>query len=179
MPRPDFSDPDKQIHEIIRVNHAGEYGAKRIYQGQLKYIKSQNDYVLIKEMLEQEEVHLDYFEKKLLEKKVRPTALLFFWHHYGFLLGALSSLMGVKTAMLVTRSVEEVIEKHYRQQINYLENKNIEPELLNNIIKFRLDEIEHKELAIINDSEQAIFAEITSKIVKTICQMAIRLSKKV
>lgn len=179
MPRPDFSYPDKQIQEIIRVNHAGEYGAKRIYQGQLKYTKSQNDYVLIKEMLEQEEVHLDYFEKKLLEKKIRPTALLSFWHHYGFLLGAVSSKIGTKTAMLVTESVEEVIEKHYAQQIDYLENKDIEPELLNNIIKFRLDEIEHKDTAIINDSEQAIFAKTTNSIVKAICRIAIKLSKKI
>lgn len=179
MPRPDFSDPYDQIHEIIRVNHAGEYGAKRIYQGQLKYIKSQNDHVLIKEMLEQEEVHLDYFEKELLEKKVRPTALLFFWHHYGFLLGALSSLIGVRTAMLVTKSVEEVIEKHYEQQINYLQNVPIVPELLDNIVKFRLDEIEHRDIAIINDSKNAIFAEITSKAVKTICTIAIKLSKKI
>jgi ubiquinone biosynthesis monooxygenase Coq7 len=179
MPRPDFSDPDKQIHEIIRVNHAGEYGAKRIYQGQLKYIKSQNDHILIKEMLDHEEIHLNYFEKKLLEKKVRPTVLLFFWHHYGFLLGALSSLTGIKTAMLVTESVEEVIEKHYEQQINYLENKNVEPELLNNIIKFRLDEIEHKAIAIANDSTEAIFADITSKIVKIICRISISLSKKI
>ncbi|WP_041404530.1 demethoxyubiquinone hydroxylase family protein [Rickettsia massiliae] len=179
MPRPDFSDPDKQIHEIIRVNHAGEYGAKRIYQGQLKYIKSQNGHILIKEMLDHEEVHLNYFEKKLLEKEVRPTFLLFFWHHYGFLLGALSSLMGIKTAMLITESVEEVIEKHYEQQINYLENKNVEPELLNNIIKFRLDEIAHKNIAIMNDSTEAIFTEITSKIVKIICRISILLSKKI
>jgi len=178
MPRPDFSDPNKQIHEIIRVNHAGEYGAKRIYQGQLKYIKSQNDHILIKEMLNHEEIHLNYFEKKLLEKKVRPTALLFFWHHYGFLLGALSSLTGIKTAMLVTQSIEEVIEKHYEQQINYLKSINTEPELLDNITKFRLDEMEHRDIAIINDSEQAIFAEITSKVVKTICSLSISLSKK-
>lgn len=179
MPRPDFSDPKKQIHRIIRVNHAGEYGAKRIYQGQLKYTESQNDYILIKEMLEHEEIHLDYFEKKLLAEKVRPTALLFFWHSWGFLLGSLSSLAGVKTAMLVTQSVEEVIEKHYGQQINYLKNLNTETELLNNIIKFRLDEIEHKDIAVINDSKQAIFAETISKIVKTICKIAIKLSKKI
>lgn len=178
MPRPDFSDPDKQIQEIIRVNHAGEYGARRIYQGQLKYTKSQNDYVLIKEMLEQEEVHLDYFEKKLLEKKVRPTALLSFGIIMDFT-WAVSSKIGTKTAMLVTESVEEVIEKHYAQQINYLENKGIEPELLDNIVKFRLDEIEHKDTAIINDSEQAIFAKATSSVVKAICRIAIKLSKKI
>jgi len=179
MPRPDFSNPDKQIHEIIRVNHAGEYGAKRIYQGQLKYTKSQNDHVLIKEMLEQEEIHLNYFEKKLLERKVRPTALLLFWHHFGFLLGAISSKIGVKTAMLVTESVEEVIEKHYKQQMDYLENNNIEAELLENITKFRLDEIEHKDIAIMNDSKNATSAKLISKAVKTICRIAIKLSKKI
>ena len=178
MPRPDFSTVHDQIHEIIRVNHAGEYGAIRIYQGQLKYTKPLDNHISIKEMLNQEEIHLHYFEKKLLEEKVRPTALLFFWHHCGFLLGVLSSLMGMKTTMLVTQSVEEIIEKHYQQQINYLKNAGVEIELLNNITKFRLDEIEHKNTAIINNSEQAIFAGITSKVVKTICQIAISLSKK-
>ncbi|XVN42001.1 MAG: demethoxyubiquinone hydroxylase family protein [Rickettsia endosymbiont of Argas persicus] len=177
MPKPDFSDPYDQIHEIVRVNHAGEYGAKRIYQGQLKYTK--DDHALIREMLDQEIVHLDYFEKKLLERKIRPTALLFFWHHFGFLLGSISSKIGKKTAMLVTESIEEVIEKHYREQINYLANQNTEPELLEKITKFRLDEIEHKDIAIINDSEEAVFAELTSKIVKIICRAAIKLSKKI
>ena len=87
--------------------------------------------------------------------------------------------MGIKTAMLITESVEEVIEKHYEQQINYLENKNVESELLNNIIKFRLDEIEHKNIAIMNDSTEAIFTEITSKRVKIICRISIILSKKI
>ncbi|HJD55877.1 MAG TPA: demethoxyubiquinone hydroxylase family protein [Rickettsia endosymbiont of Pyrocoelia pectoralis] len=177
MPRPDFSNNYDQIHEIIRVNHAGEYGAKRIYQGQLKYAK--NDHNLINEMLEQELVHLNYFEKQLLERKIRPTALLFLWHHLGFLLGCISAKIGEKTAMLVTQSVEEVIEKHYKQQIDYLSDRNTEPKLLEKITKFRLDEIEHKDIAIVNDSEQAIFAELTSKIVKTICRTAIRLSKKI
>ncbi|WP_347939354.1 demethoxyubiquinone hydroxylase family protein [Rickettsia oklahomensis] len=179
MPRPDFSDPNKQMHEIIRVNHAGEYGATRIYQGQLKYIKSQNDYNLIKEMLDHEEIHLNFFERKLLERKVRPTVLLFFWHYYGFLLGALSSLMGIKTAMLITESVEEVIEKHYEQQINYWHGLGCEQELLDNLIKFQLDEIEHKNIAIMHDSTKAIFAEISSKIVKIICRISIILSKKI
>ncbi|AAU03664.1 demethoxyubiquinone hydroxylase family protein [Rickettsia typhi] len=178
MPRPDFSNLDKQIHDIIRVNHAGEYGAKRIYQGQLKYIKSQNDRMLIKEMLDNEAVHLNFFEKKILERAVRPTVLLSFWHHYGFLLGALSSLIGIKTAMLVTESIEEVIAKHYEQQINYLENRNVESELLNNLIKFRLEEIEHKNIAVIY-STNAIFADIISKIVKIICHISILLSKKI
>ncbi|MGX6960912.1 MAG: demethoxyubiquinone hydroxylase family protein [Rickettsia endosymbiont of Pentastiridius leporinus] len=226
MPRPDFSSDYDQIHEIIRVNHAGEYGAKRIYQGQLKYTKDNHvltDFLykvankeefegytsprtaahikvcedsslgatyklpleasytrnLIKEMLEQELVHLNYFEKKLLEKKVRPTALLFLWHHLGFLLGCVSAKIGTKTSMLVTQSVEEVIEKHYKQQIDYLNDRNIEPELLENITQFRLDEIEHKDTAIENDSEQAIFATITSNLVKVICRIAIILSKKI
>ncbi|AGJ02188.1 demethoxyubiquinone hydroxylase family protein [Rickettsia prowazekii] len=178
MPRPDFSNLDKQIHDIIRVNHAGEYGAKRIYEGQLTYIKSKNDRILIKEMLDHEVVHLNFFEKNLLERAVRPTVLLCFWHHYGFLLGALSSLIGKKTAMLVTESIEEVIAQHYAQQINYLENKNVEPELLNNIIKFRLDEIEHKNIAIIYSTE-SIFTDIISKIVKIICRISILLSKKI
>ncbi|MFY9589760.1 demethoxyubiquinone hydroxylase family protein [Rickettsia endosymbiont of Halotydeus destructor] len=184
MPRPDFSDTytelysnDLSIQEIIRVNHAGEYGAKRIYQGQLKYIKSSNDHALIKEMLAQEEIHLNYFSDELLKRQIRPTILILFWHHFGYLLGAGSAILGPKTAMLITQAVEEVIEEHYQKQIDYL--KGIDTELLDNIIQFQADEIAHKNTAIIHDSEQAFLAPIISKIVKLICYISISLSKKV
>ncbi|WP_342257192.1 MULTISPECIES: demethoxyubiquinone hydroxylase family protein [unclassified Rickettsia] len=171
------SSKQKSIQEIIRVNHAGEYGAKRIYQGQLKYTKSSTDYALITEMLEQEEIHLNYFTDELLKRQIRPTILIFFWHQFGYLLGAGSAIFGPKTAMLITQAVEEVIEGHYQQQIDYL--KNIDTELLNNITQFQADEIAHKNTAIINDSEKAFLAPVISKIVKLICHISINLSKKI
>lgn len=177
MPRPDFSEPYNKLQEIIRVNHAGEYGAKRIYQGQLKYTKSSTDYALIKEMLEQEEIHLNYFSNELLKRQIRPTILIFFWHQFGYLLGAGSAILGSKTGMLITQAVEEVIEEHYQKQINYLKDKDTE--LLNNITQFQADEIAHKNTAIINDSEKAFLAPIISKIVKLICHISINLSKKI
>lgn len=178
MPKPYFECGENKIHEIIRVNHAGEFGAKRIYEGQLKYTKNSKDKALIRHMLEQELEHLNYFEAKIANE-VRPTLLIGFWNCAGYLLGAVSSKLGNKTAMLVTESVEEVIEGHYGEQIEYLTQTGEAPEMLKSIKKFRQDEIDHKHIAVENDSREALFASILSSFVKNICRGAIFISKKI
>jgi 3-demethoxyubiquinol 3-hydroxylase len=178
MPKPSF-DNNSQIAEIIRVNHAGEYGAKRIYEGQLAFIKNSQDKALIYSMMQQEEVHLDYFSKELVTRKIRPTALIGLWNISGYVLGALSAFCGRESAMLVTQSVEEVIEKHYQQQLGVLKKYDNEKILAKNIEQFLEDEIEHKNTAINNESNQVFLAPFFQAIIKRVCITAIYLSKKI
>lgn len=179
MPRPDFATSDTIIHEMIRVDHAGEYGAKRIYEGQLDSSLDYQTTDTIKHMLQQEELHLTYFTNLLLERKVRPTILMPFWYVTGYLLGKWSAMIGPRTAMLVTQSIEEVIEEHYQKQINYLESYNIEKNLLSNIKQFQLDEIEHKDTALSFRSDEAVWGGTMSRIIKYICSVAIKWSRVV
>jgi ubiquinone biosynthesis monooxygenase Coq7 len=178
MPKPYFESSKNKLQEIVRVNHAGEFGAKRIYEGQIKYTNDPKEKALIQHMLEQELEHLNYFEGKIT-KGVRPTFLIGFWNAAGYLLGALSAGLGPKTAMLVTESVEEVIERHYGEQIDYLQETGTDPEMLKSIKKFRQDEIDHKHIAVENNSRDAVFASILSGFVKNICRGAIFISKKI
>jgi ubiquinone biosynthesis monooxygenase Coq7 len=179
MPKPEFYNINNKVAEIVRVNHAGEYGAKRIYEGQLKYIRDLADAPLINSMLVQEKEHLDYFSTQLMKRKVRPTALMPFWHLGGYFLGSSSSFLGSKVAMLVTQAVEEVIEEHYQEQLDYLNEIEEEKELFLNIKKFQDDEVEHKNIAIKHESEKAFLAPILSTIVKNICRVSISLSKSI
>jgi ubiquinone biosynthesis monooxygenase Coq7 len=178
MAKPDFTNSNNIIAEMIRVDYAGEYGAKRIYEGQADYSKNYQDSIIINDMLQQEEVHLRYFTNLLLQRAVRPTILMPFWHIIGYAIGSGSRLLGAKTAMLLTQSVEEVIEQHYQQQINYLEHRKIDQELLDNIKQFQLDEIEHKNTALSQGSGETICASSINKIIKLFCKLAINLSKK-
>ncbi|UCM85095.1 MAG: demethoxyubiquinone hydroxylase family protein [Rickettsia endosymbiont of Culicoides impunctatus] len=179
MARPDFTNSRNIIKEIIRVDRAGEYGAKRIYEGQLNYCRNHQTYPTIKHMMQQEEVHLSYFTNLLLQGNVRPTILMPFWHIIGYVLGSGSILIGTKTAMLLTQSVEEVIEQHYQKQIDYLEEYNLEKELLDSIKQFQSDETEHKDIALVQGSNEVVFAPIINKIIKLMCNIAISLSKKI
>lgn len=179
MAKPDFTNSDNIIKEIIRVDYAGEYGAKRIYEGQLNYCKNHETYSTIKHMMQQEEIHLNYFTNLLLQRNVRPTILIPFWHIIGYIVGSGSILIGTKAAMLLTQSVEEVIEQHYQKQINYLKGYNLEKELLDNIKQFQFDETEHKDTALVLGSSEVVFAPLINKIVKLMCNIAISISKKV
>ncbi len=169
---------DRIIHEMIRVNHAGEYGACRIYQGQLFAIRNSHDRLVIEKMLHQEEKHLNYFNHELCIRGVRRSVLLPFWYVSAYMLGLCSALCGIKTAMLVTQAVEEVIEDHYQQQIDYLEHHNIEHDLRDNIKQFQKEEVEHLEIAINHDSQKSPFSYLTAKLIKIICLVAITVSKK-
>jgi len=178
MQKPNFQN-NEQISQILRVNHAGEYGAKRIYTGQLDQIKSSQDYKKIEHMYEQELVHLEYFENKLHGAKVRPTLLMPLWHCFGYFIGAVTARMGTKSAMICTESVEEVIDKHYEEQKIELQNLPHEKELLETISKFQAEELEHKETASGYTENMSFKDRLLSSVIKSICRVAIFVSKRV
>ena len=131
------------IDRMIRVNQAGEYGAKRIYEGQLSILGDTTDGPVLQEMKEHEQVHLDACNKLMIDKRVRPTALFPIWHIAGFALGASTARLGKNAAMACTVAVEEVIEEHYEKQIASLGAKEYD-ELRETLEKFKLDEVNHK-----------------------------------
>ena len=110
----------KTIDEIIRVNHAGEYGAQRIYSGQIKFCKKKELKKKLETMIAEEFEHYDYFDKTMLKKRTRPTVLSPIWHHGGYFLGAVTSLLGEKYVHACTEAIESTIVDHYQQQIKYL-----------------------------------------------------------
>ena len=143
-----------QLDRMIRVDHAGEYGAVRIYEGQLAVFGDNHPLSdTVKHMKEQEDVHLERFDNLIREYNARPTVIIPLWHAAGFLLGAGTALLGTKAAMACTEAVEEVIDKHYAEQIESLDDD--EGELAETLEKFRLEEVEHKQIAIDNGAQQA------------------------
>ena len=170
-----------KIEEFIRVDHAGERGAIKIYDGQLLALNTiiKNDELKkkIEEMRVHEKEHCDYFEKEIKRRNIKPTKFLPLWDLLGVGLGFGSTLIGKKAAMLCTASVEEVIDKHYQNQINQL--KNDEKELKSKIIKFRDDEIHHKDIAYEEGATKEGFYSIMDKIIKTGSKIAIGISEKI
>jgi ubiquinone biosynthesis monooxygenase Coq7 len=134
-----------QIARMIRVDHAGEYGAKRIYEGQLAILGRSAAAKEIRRMAEQEERHLAAFDQLVRARQVRPTALSPLWHVAGFALGAATAILGERAAMACTVAVEEVIDGHYRRQIDALGDE--EPELKATLEEFRGHELEHRDTA--------------------------------
>ena len=171
----------KKIEEFIRVDHAGERGAIKIYEGQLLALNTivKNDELKkkIEEMQIHEREHCDYFEKEIKKRNIKPTKFLPLWDLLGVGLGFGSTLIGKKAAMLCTASVEEVIDKHYQNQINQLEND--EKEFKSKIVKFRNDEIHHKDIAYKEGATKDGFYSIMDKIIKTGSKIAIKISEKV
>lgn len=170
--------PENWLAQMIRVNHAGEYGAKRIYLGQLSVLKKTPAAPTLKHMLEQEQEHLAFFEEQIRTRRIRPTALLPFWHAAGWVLGAASARIGAEAAMAVTVAVEETIDAHYQQQSTALEYNPQEQPLRDKIEKFRQDELQHRDTALEQDAEQAPAYMLLSKVIKTGCKTAIWLSKR-
>ena len=166
----------QQTDEIIRVDHAGEYGAKRIYAGQMAVLKGKPCFDEIKHMAEQEEVHLAYFAQEIQKRKVRPTALMPLWHIGAYAMGAITAKMGEKSAMACTVAVEEVIDKHYRDQLSSLSDN--EKELKEKIEKFRQEELEHRDTGLHNHAEEAPAYKLLSLTIKGVTKVAIKLSKK-
>ena len=170
-----------KIEEFIRVDHAGERGAIKIYDGQLLALNTivKNDELKkkIEEMRVHEKEHCDYFEKEIKRRNIKPTKFLPLWDLLGVGLGFGSTLIGKKAAMLCTASVEEVIDEHYQNQINQL--KNDEKELKSKIIKFRDDEIHHKDIAYEEGATKEGFYSIMDKIIKTGSKIAIGISEKI
>tara|TARA_B100000902_G_scaffold370158_1_gene395038 strand:+ start:278 stop:811 length:534 start_codon:yes stop_codon:yes gene_type:complete len=171
----------KKVEEFIRVDHAGERGAIKIYEGQLlalnTIIKNNDLKKKIEEMQIHEREHCDYFEKEIKKRNIKATKFLPLWDILGVGLGFGSTLIGKKAAMLCTASVEEVIDKHYQNQINQLEDD--EKELKNKIIKFRDDEIHHKDIAYKEGATKDGLYSIMDKLIKTGSKIAIRISEKI
>ncbi len=171
---------DKAIdtHGMIRVNQAGEYGAARIYAGQLAVLGDRHPIARdIRHMAEQEQRHLDHFNGLIAERGVRPTLLHPFWHVAGYALGAATALMGPQAAMACTAAVETEIDKHYSEQRNALGDSD--PELSAAIADFQAEELEHKETAIASGAEQMPGYGPLSFAIRMGCKLAIGLSKRV
>jgi ubiquinone biosynthesis monooxygenase Coq7 len=167
---------DATIHRMIRVDHAGEYGAARIYAGQLAVLSRSAKADLLRHMQEQEQSHLDTFNSVLAERHVRPTALLPFWYFAGFALGAATAALGERAAMACTVAVEETIDAHYTAQIDRL--ADTDPPLRDTLEKFRAEEREHRDIALANEAEQAPGYRLLSAAIRTGCRLAIRLSER-
>ncbi len=168
--------------EMLRVDHAGEYGAVAIYRGQLAVFERQQGRERItgqlKEMAGQEQEHLDAFDKLLNAGNVRPTAFSPVWNAAGFALGAATAMLGEKAAHACTEAVETVIEEHYGDQVAELEAAG-ETELAARMTKLRDEEIAHKELATAEGAAQAPAYPLLSAFIRTGCRIAIRISEKV
>ena len=171
---------DRQAEAMIRVDHAGEYGAVRIYEGQLAVLearsKDRRALGAIRAMADQEAGHLERFELLVNERRVRPTALSPIWHVAGFALGATTALMGSRAAMACTAAVEEVIDEHYSRQIARLDS---DPELKEAVARFREDERAHRVEALANGATNAPGYRLLSASIKAGCRLAIALSEKI
>lgn len=168
---------DQFMDQVIRVNHAGEYGAKRIYKGQMAILKNADDQKMLKHMADQEEVHLDYFVKEMQQRKIRPSVFLPLWHTLGYALGAGTALLGKNSAMVCTEAVEEVIDQHYQEQLKKLDPKK-EKDLTENIEKFRQEELEHHHMAKDNMKDLNLGHKILYNAIKLGCKLSIEIAKK-
>ena len=172
---------NNKVEEFIRVDHAGERGAVKIYEGQLlalnTVVKDDNLKKTIEDMKEHEIEHCQFFEAEIKKRNIKPTKFLPLWDLLGVGLGFGSTLLGKKAAMLCTASVEEVIDKHYLNQINQLGPE--EKELKKKITKFRQDELDHKDIAYEEGASKKGLYSIMDKIIKTGSKIAIRISEKV
>lgn len=165
---------------MIRVDHAGEYGAVRIYEGQLAVFdalkRDSKATGAIRAMAQQEQRHLQTFDRLVNDRKVRPTALEPVWRIAGFALGATTALMGEKAAMACTAAVEEVIDEHYASQLPRLSD---DAELKGTVEDFRRDEIAHRDEALAHGAEQAPGYRVLSEAIKSGCRLAIKLSERI
>jgi len=171
----------KTLEEIIRVDHAGERGAIKIYEGQLLALKTikhdENLKDIIEDMKKHEKEHLEYFEKEIKKRKIKPTYFLPLWDVMGVALGFGTALLGKKAAMLCTASVEEVIENHYQNQLEKLGND--EKDLKAKIKKFKNDEIDHKNIAYNSGATNKGLYSIMDKMIQASSKIAITISEKI
>jgi ubiquinone biosynthesis monooxygenase Coq7 len=168
--------PQEKIARMLRVNHAGEYGAKRIYAGQLAVLGKSPSAPILEHMAAQEQVHLDAFSSMLVARKVRPTAFTPLWHIVAYALGAATALLGEKAAMACTVAVESVIDEHYAAQEAELGAS--EPELKAVIEKFRAEEKEHHDTALAHGAEESPFYQVLKTAVVCQTKIAIWLSTR-
>src|ERR1700761_3381518 len=171
------STSEMDVEAMIRVDHAGEYAAVRISEGQLAVLKGRASADTIRHMAEQEQHHLKTFDRLVNERRVRPTALEPVWRVAGFALGAATALMGEKAAFACTAAVEEAIDEHYAQQIEDLAGKD--EALKRTVEDFRADEAAHRQTALDNGAEAAPGYRLLSQAIKAGCRVAIKLSEKI
>ena len=170
----------EELHRMIRVDQAGEFGATRIYEGQLAVMGDRGPHSAeIRHMAEQEEGHRARFDALMAERGVRPTALQPFWSFAGYALGAGTALLGPEAAMACTAAVEEEIDNHYSQQLDRLAEENSDPELAEMIEEFREDERENRDAALANGAENAPAYPLLSGAIRLGCRMAIKISERV
>ncbi|HEX3398787.1 MAG TPA: demethoxyubiquinone hydroxylase family protein [Acetobacteraceae bacterium] len=165
------------VARMLRVDHAGEYGAARIYAGQLAVLRRSDAAPVLREMQAQEQQHLDRFADLIASRRVRPTAMLPLWHLAGFALGAATAALGARVAMACTVAVEEAIDAHYADQIAALDDS--EGELRSTLTKFRDDELQHRDIGLQHGAEQAPGYRLLSAAIKAGCRVAIRISERV
>ena len=174
--RPGDRRPDPA--SMLRVNQAGEYGATRIYAGQLAVLRRNSGASkLVSRMAGQEQRHLDRFNHLMAERRVRPTALQPIWNVAGFALGAATALMSEEAAMACTDAVETEIDRHYSSQLDEL--GDADPELAADIEAFRIEELEHRETAREAGAAQAVGYPVLTAAVRAACRVAIGLSKRI
>ena len=170
----------KKVEEFIRVDHAGERGAVKIYEGQLlalnTFIKDENLKKTIEKMKVHEKKHCEFFENEIKKRNIQPTKFLPLWDLLGVGLGFGSTLLGKKAAMLCTASVEEVIDDHYKSQTYKLGDD--EKDLKSKIIKFRQDELDHKDIAYEEGATKKGVYKVLDKVIKTSSRIAIAISEK-
>jgi ubiquinone biosynthesis monooxygenase Coq7 len=162
---------------MIRVDHAGEYGATRIYAGQLAVLGRGGKGDLIRHMQAQEQQHLRTFNDMIADRRVRPTAMLPFWHLAGFALGAVTAALGEKAAMACTVAVEEAIDDHYSAQLAAL--GTTEPALRQTVETFRAEELQHRDIGLEHGAEQVPGYRLLSRVIKAGCRTAIAISERV
>ncbi|MDY7096616.1 MAG: demethoxyubiquinone hydroxylase family protein [Pseudomonadota bacterium] len=169
-----------ELHRMIRVDQAGEFGANKIYEGQLAVMGDRGPHSAeIRHMAEQEEVHRAKFDELMARRRVRPTALHPFWSAAGYALGAGTALLGPEAAMACTAAVEEEIDKHYTEQLERLQETDTDPELQAMIEEFREDEREHRDAALANGAEKAPAYPLLSGAIKIGCRIAIKVSERI
>jgi len=168
--------PEERLARMIRVNHAGEYGAKRIYEGQLAVLGRRPDSAVIRHMAAQEQQHLEAFDRLIVERRVRPTALHPLWHVAGYALGAATALLGREAAMACTVAVEEVIDEHYARQSEQLGQEELA--LRETIDRFRAEELEHRDIGIAEGAERAPGYPLLKSAIKTGARAAIWLAER-
>jgi ubiquinone biosynthesis monooxygenase Coq7 len=181
----------KKLEEIIRVDHAGEMGAKVIYDGQIAALKIKKDHEtleIVKHMKEQENVHFEYFDKEIRNKKIRPTVMQPVWKIGGFALGFFTALIDKKAAMTCTTAVEETIDEHYQEQIRTLEkeekfsSESKKTEIKNlkeKIQKFRDEELEHRDIGYEHKAAELVGFNVLSIFIKAVTKTAIAVSKRI
>jgi ubiquinone biosynthesis monooxygenase Coq7 len=174
--RPGDRLPDRA--SMLRVNQAGEYGATRIYAGQLAVLRANcPEAKLISRMAAQEQRHLKRFNDLMAERRVRPTLLEPLWNVAGFALGAATALMSEKAALACTDAVETVIDKHYGRQLDQIDDQD--PELASDIAQFRADEVEHRDSAREAGAANAAGYPLLTATIRACCRVAIELSKRI